>query len=241
MSKKIDCYIIDDEPLAIEILEKYILKVPFLQLKKSFTSAVAASQISFKKSDILFLDINMPDLDGLTYMSLLDNKPIVILTTAYDEYAIKAFEMAVSDYLMKPISFERFYKGVLRINNSLQEEKAQKSPQEDLENLRDNSYIFLKVGNREQKILVEDIYFAEGMRDYLRIHTRTGKFMSLINFQKLFELLPKNKFVRIHKSYMVALNKIDHVERRRVQIANQLLPISEKYKEEFFKVLNSYK
>lgn len=238
MKDKLSCYIIDDEPLAQDILEEYVSKVPFLELKGKFMSPLdAAEQLKVDKPDLLFLDINMPDLDGLSFIPMLNPKPMIILTTAYDQYALKAFEMEVKDYLLKPISFERFYKGVLRLyqeqgNRQQPENNEIKTPP-----ATEQEYLFLKVGNRIQKIATRDILFIEGMKDYLRIHTTQEKIMTLLSFAKLEELLPAREFARVHRSFMIAIDKISHIEKNRIQIADQVIPISDTYAEAFFKRL----
>ena len=234
------CYIIDDEPLAQEILRQYIVKVPFLEFKGSFGSPIdAAVEIEQEKPDLLYLDINMPDLDGLSFIPMLNPRPMIILTTAYDQYALKAYDLEVIDYLLKPISFERFYRSVLRLyqNNG---GKVQPEKKEGAVSTAQNEkdYIFLKVGHRIQKIAVKEILFIQGMKDYLQIHTLKEKIMTLMNFATLEECLHSNNFVRVHKSYMVAIDKIDHIEKNRIRIADQIIPISDTYSESFFKVLN---
>lgn len=235
MREKLSCYIIDDEHLAQRILEEYVSKVSFLELKGSFSSALeAAAQMDRDKPDLLFLDINMPDLNGISFISMLNPKPMVILTTAYDQYALRAFDLEVKDYLLKPISFERFYKGVLRVyqesNPLYQTTKTETQPV--VKNQPD--YIFLKVGFRIQKIEVREILFVEGVKDYLRIHTAKDKFMTLMSFSKLEELLPEEKFARVHRSFMVALEKIEHIEKNRIRIADRDIPISETYADAFY-------
>jgi two-component system, LytTR family, response regulator len=239
MREKLSCYIIDDEHLAQTILEEYVAKVSFLEWKGSFSSALDAAALMDKdKPDLLFLDINMPDLNGLSFISMLNPMPMIILTTAYDQYALKAFDLEVKDYLLKPISFERFYKGVLRVyqesNPSHQTVQAETPPV--VKNEPD--YIFLKVGFRIQKIEVREILFVEGVKDYLRIHTPKEKIMTLMTFSKLEELLPEKKFARVHRSFMVALEKIEHIEKNRIRIADQYIPISETYAAGFYKKLN---
>ena len=238
MKEKVTCYIIDDEHLAQEILGEYIAKVPFLELKGTFMSPLgAAAQMDEDKPDMLFLDINMPDLDGLSFIPMLNPKPMIILTTAYDQYALKAFELEVKDYLVKPFSFERFYKGVLRLyqekGNRLSPDRTEVSS----ESKSEQEYIFLKVGHRIQKIAIRDILFVEGMKDYLRIHTAKEKIMTLLNFAKLEELLPTQDFARVHRSFMVAIDKIDHIEKNRIRIADQIIPISDTFSDSFYKKL----
>lgn len=238
---KLTCYIIDDEHLAQEILEKYIAKVSFLELKGSFINPLeAAERMEHDKPDLLFLDINMPDLDGLSFISMLNPKPMIILTTAYDQYALKAYDLDVKDYLLKPISFERFYKGVLRLYQESNHPKPEKGG-EMIALQKEPEYIFVKVGFRIQKIDVRDILFIEGMKDYLKIHTAKEKIMTLLSFTKLDELLPSSDFVRVHRSFMVAIDKIDHIEKNRIRIGDQVIPISDTYHDSFYEKLRGMK
>lgn len=240
MTEKLTCYIIDDEYLAQRILEEYVAKVSFLELKGSFGSALeAAAQMDKDKPDLLFLDINMPDLNGLSFISMLNPKPMIILTTAYDQYALKAFDLEVKDYLLKPIPFERFYKGVLRV---YQESQPHQQKQAEIQpaTKSDPEYIFLKVGFKIQKVQIAEILFVEGMKDYIRIHTAKEKIMTLLNFAKLTEMLPEQKFSRVHRSFMVALDKIEHIEKNRIRIGDQDIPISDTYSDAFFKKLGDF-
>jgi DNA-binding LytR/AlgR family response regulator len=237
MREKLSCYIIDDEHLAQKILEEYVAKVAFLELKGSFSSAIeAAALMDRDKPDLLFLDINMPDLNGLSFISMLNPKPMIILTTAYDQYAVKAFDLEVRDYLLKPIPFERFYKAVLRVyqesNPNLHTVKTEVPPAKT-----ESDYFFIKVGFRIQKIEVREILFVEGMKDYLLIHTPKEKIMTLMSFSKLEELLPEKGFARVHRSFLVALEKIEHIEKNRIRIADRNIPISETYAAGFYKKL----
>ena len=242
MRKKLTCYIIDDEHLAQKILEKYVEKVSFLELKGSFESPLeAVEHMNEDKPDLLFLDINMPDLDGLSFIPMLNPKPMIILTTAYDQYALKAFDLEVKDYLLKPISFERFYKGVLRIYQELNPQHQTEQLEVNLMPKNEQEYAFIKAGTRIQKVAIREILFIEGMKDYLRIHTQKEKIMTLLSFAKLEELLPDNKFARLHKSFMVAIDKIDHIEKNRIRIADQTIPISNTYADNFYKVLKDFK
>lgn len=241
MNEKLTCYIIDDEPLALDILETYISKVSFLELTGSFSNPLEASgSIEKDKPDVLFLDINMPEIDGLSYISMLNPKPIIILTTAYDQFALQAFDLQVRDYLLKPFSFERFYKSVL----PLYKESKPGSQDDQINNKGSNfteGYIFLKVGHRIQKLATADILYVEGMKDYLQIHTKNKKIMTLMNFARLEELLPAGQFARVHRSFLVAINKIDHIEKNRIRIADQLIPISDTYADMFYNMLKGLK
>jgi DNA-binding LytR/AlgR family response regulator len=242
MKKKLSCYIIDDEHLAQKILEKYIAKVSFLELKGSFDGPLeAVEHMEADKPGLLFLDINMPDLDGLSFIPMLNPKPMIVLTTAYDQYALKAFDLEVKDYLLKPVSFERFYKGVLRIYqevNPLQQPQEPADPQVTAK--EEPEFIFIKAGTQIQKLAIRDILFIEGMRDYLRIHTRREKIMTLLSFARLEEMLPDKKFSRVHKSYMVSIDKIDHIEKHRIKMGDHIIPVSATYAESFYQKLRGY-
>lgn len=238
MKEKLSCYIIDDEHLAQKILEEYVAKVSFLELKGSFSSALeAGARMDQDKPELLFLDINMPDLNGINFISMLNPKPKIILTTAYDQYALKAFDLEVKDYLLKPISFARFYKGVLRIYQ--ESNPGHDTIRVDTPTVLKNGpgFIFLKVGFRIQKVEVGEILYVEGMKDYLRIHTPKESIMTLMSFSRLEELLPESKFARVHRSFMVALEKIEHIEKNRIRIADKYIPISETYADGFYKKL----
>jgi len=236
--RKLTCYIIDDEPLAQEILEEYIAKVPFLELKGTFMSPLeAAAQLDRDKPELVFLDINMPDLDGLSFIPMLVPKPIIVLTTAYDQYALKAFDLEVQDYLLKPFPFERFYQGVLRLYRDAGPEPPPERGEIKLDSKNEQEYLFLKVGHRIQKIAIRDILFIEGMKDYLGIHTVQERIMTLLSFAQLEELLPARDFARVHRSFMVAIDKIDHIEKNRIRIAGQIIPVSVTYGDSFYKKL----
>jgi DNA-binding LytR/AlgR family response regulator len=241
MKEKLTCYIIDDEPLAQEILEAYIAKVSFLELKDSFSSPLEATATLQKdKPHLLFLDINMPDLDGLSFIPMLNPKPMIILTTAYDQYALKAFELEAKDYLLKPFTFERFYKSVLRLYQEQKPELPKQNEERNTGSKTGQEFIFIKVGHRIRKLATGDILYVEGMKDYLQIHTKEEKVMTLLNFAKLEELLPSKDFARVHRSFLVAIDKIDHIEKNRIRIANQSIPISETYADAFYKMLKGF-
>jgi DNA-binding LytR/AlgR family response regulator len=241
MQDKLTCCIIEDEHLAQEILEEYISKVSFLALKGSYMSPLeAAGPLQADKPDLLFLDINMPDLDGLSFIPMLNPKPMIILTTAYDQYALKAYELEVKDYLLKPFTFERFYKAVLRLYQEQIPRQLPEKKEAKAEAKNEPEYIFLKVGHRIQKVATRSILFVEGMKDYLRIHTTEEKILTLLSFAKLEELLPAQDFARVHRSFLVAIDKIDHIEKNRIQIADQLIPISDTYAEAFYRMLRGF-
>lgn len=227
---KCTCVIIEDEPLALEKTRDFVLKVPFLQLAATFDNALTGlTYLNNNKVDVLFLDINMDELSGI---ELLENSKIhsqVIITTAYQEYALKGYELQITDYLLKPFTFNRFLQAVNKAQENLTR-KAVDSPPE---------FIFVKTENRLEKITINEIVYIEGMRDYRRIHTVNAKIMTLQNFSEFETLIPPSLVCRVHKSYMVALNKIKSIERGRIKIGDQLIPISETYKDVFFQMINN--
>ena len=226
---KYSCIIIEDEPLALEKTKGFVLKTPFLNLLETFDNALEGW--AFLKStnvDLLFLDINMDELSGIELLESTHLDCQVIITTAYPEYALKGFELSVTDYLLKPFSFERFLQAV----NKIQDKNSINS------NELSNDFIFVKTENRLEKVNLDEILFIEGMRDYRRIHTTKKRIMTLQNFSELEQLIPSNLICRVHKSYMVAIIKIDEIERSRIKISNQLIPISETYRNHFFAQIN---
>ena len=216
------CIIVDDEPLAQEILEEYVKKVPQLQLLATLESGLEAIQFVKQQSvDLVFLDIQMPDITGIQTAGLLDAKTKVIFTTAYHEYAVEGFELEAVDYLLKPISFDRFLKAIQRLGQT-DDELQPKTTADD--------YIFVKAEYKIKKIRFDDILYIEGMKDYLRIVTSNEKVMTLLSFAKLLPKLPSSRFLRIHKSYVVSLAAIDSIEKGNIRIGETLLPVSETYK-----------
>jgi len=232
---KINCIVIDDELPTIEQMEEYISRIPFLSLLGSFDNAI--EPINFLKSnkvDLIFLDIEMEGFTGLQLIKTLQHKPKIILTTAYDQYAIEAFELNVSDYLLKPFSFERFMKSIDKIYDSYIGIKN--SDINEPQYKRD--YFFVKTEFRMQRVDFKDILFVEGMSEYLRINTTKEKIMTLQNFKSIEDSLPAENFVRVHKSFLVAIDKIDSVEKNRIKIGEKFIPISNTYKDAFYMILN---
>jgi len=230
--KQYKCIIIEDEPLALERTKEFAQKIPFLTIAATFDNALdGLAFLNTNKVDVLFLDINMDELTGV---ELLENSKIesqVIITTAYQEYALKSFELNVTDYLLKPFTFNRFLQAVNKAQENLDKTVQQKRP----------DFIFVKTENRLEKINLQDILYIEGMRDYRRIHTENKRIMTLQNFKEFEQIIPPNIVCRVHKSYMVSLSKIESIERSRIRIANELIPISETYKASFFKQISASK
>ena len=232
------CIAVDDEPLALEILVDYIGRIPFLKLEGTFDNAMEA-MLFLKKHEIelMLLDIQMEGLSGMQLLRVLSDPPEVIFTTAYDQYAVEGFELNAADYLMKPISFERFVKAVDRVFQKRQQagimtEQSNPSAQSPASA---ETYFFVKTENRLQKILYDEVLFIEGQGDYLRIVTPRKRIMTLTNFSKLEQILPADRFMRVHKSFMVAIDKIETIERNRIRIGDMLIPVSDSYRKEFFR------
>src|SRR6187401_203646 len=211
------CIVLDDEPLAIHLLEDHINKVPFLQLAGSFNNPMEALvSLNNDPVDLVFLDIQMPQLNGVQFMQLLQNRAQVIITSAYQEYAIDGFEHNVTDYLLKPISFERFYKAAEKAYNL-------KNPAHQLDRKQDlypptGGYIFVKVETRMVRVELDDILFFEGLKNYVSIYTKTKRIVTLQVMKQLEEILPPNRFVRVHKSFIIAIDKINSIERQEIYI-----------------------
>jgi DNA-binding LytR/AlgR family response regulator len=222
------CIVIEDEPLAMERTKDFIEKIPFLYLCATFDNAMDG--LAYLKSntiEILFLDINMDEVSGI---ELLQNTKInshIIITTAYEQYALKGYELNVSDYLLKPFSFSRFLSAVNNIIEKINEKQNKKVIE----------YIFIKTENRLEKVNLSDILYIEGMSDYRKIHTTSKRIMTLQSFNDLENIIPSSIICRVHKSYMVAINKIETIERRRIKINSTLIPISDTYKDFFLKYI----
>lgn len=229
---KINCIAIEDEPLALKKIKEFIEQIDYLNLLEGFNNAVDA--IGFLKEnpvDLIFLDIRMKKLSGIQFLESLQIKPKVIITSAYDEFALKGYELDVADYLLKPFSFERFIKSVDKVYNQLNGSVSNNS----------NGYIFVKTEYRIEKIEIKDILYIQGMKDYLKIHTSDRKIMTLQTFRNLVEILPQKDFIRIHNSYIVSIAKIETIERNRIRIGKDLIPISDSYKEKFYGILKEKK
>lgn len=226
---KYSCIIIEDEPLALKRTSDFVNKIPFLNLMGTFDNSInGLFYLKANKVDLLFLDINMDELSGIELLESSKIESQVIITTAYQKYALKGYELNVTDYLLKPFTFDRFLKAV---------SKAQENLNKSLSTVQPES-IFVKTENRLEKINISDILYIEGMRDYRRIHTVNKRIMTLQNFSELEQILPSNLVCRVHKSYMVGINKIESIERRRIKISDQIIPISETYIELFSQVIN---
>jgi DNA-binding LytR/AlgR family response regulator len=223
---KIKCLIIDDEPLAIKILENYLKDFQHIQLVATFNNPVAALPIIDEQDiDVIFLDINMPKMSGLDFLRSLKIKPLIVITTAYREYAVDSFDLDVLDYLVKPIPYGRFVKSINKITKQLQLEK------DKLEEItiKEEPYIFLKVDKKLMKIKLNDILFIESLKDYIKVITAVGDYLVHKSMNSISEELPEDNFLRIHRSFTIALNKITSIEGNSVEIAKRRIPIGRNY------------
>ncbi len=242
---KINCIAVDDEPLSLDILAAYCAKVPFLDLVRTFNSAIdTLAYLRDHSVDLMFLDIQMEGLTGIQLIGALKNKPRIILTTAYDRYAVEGFELEVDDYLLKPISFGRFVKGVSKVAERMQREgpalPEKKSPPAGTAEA-EPAYFFVKTETRIEKVNASEILYVEGMGDYWRIVTPERRIMTLMNARGIAEMLCEPQFCRVHKSYFVALGKIDYIERKHIKIGPVRIPVSDTHQKHFLELIEKNK
>lgn len=222
----IRCVIVDDEPLAVGLLAQYVEKTPGLAVAFKTTHVLdALAVIERGDADLLFLDIHMPELSGMQFMKLIGNRCKVILTTAYPQYALEGYEHDVVDYLLKPFSFDRYMMAVMKAKDRLEARQAPGKDQPD--------HIFIRAEYRIQKLDLDTIFYIEALRDYIAFHTPAGKVLSLESMKKMETTLPPGIFTRIHKSYIINRNKIEFLDRGKVIINGQYLPVGDTYREKF--------
>lgn len=221
---------IDDEPLALEIIKSHASKVPFLELKATFTNAFkAAEYLQKEKTDLLFLDIKMPDITGLEFLKNLRQPSMVVLTTAYSEYAVQSFELNAVDYLLKPFSLSRFLKACSKVN--------------ELYLLRNNSghsssFIFVKSGYEQVHIQISEILYLESAGNYMTFVLNNSKIISRLSMQEALDILPPDKFIRTHRSFIIAIDKIEKVNRQQVWINGTIIPVGVTFEENLQDALN---
>ena len=232
----IRCIVIDDEPLSIELLEEYISKVPFLEHVASYTNPIEAFT-KLGEIDLIFSDIQMPELTGLQLVQLLPGRVKIIFTTAYSEYAVHGFEHDAIDYLVKPFSFDRFLKAAGKAHTLLRQvTERDPAPQKEPEvSFIEMGYLFIKTSNKLVKVLLSDVQIVEGLKDYIAFVTPGEKILALQSMKYAEEVLPADKFIRVHKSYIVSLDKIDSIERNRIFAGQHIIPIGDTYRQPFFK------
>lgn len=224
----IRCIALDDEPKALEIIHHHAAKVPFLSLEGTFTDVYAAlSYLDTQQPDLLFLDINMPELSGLQFAQALQTKPLLVFTTAHNEYALQSYEVEAVDYLLKPFDFVRFLKAATRVKERLE---TRPTPAHD--------YFFLKTGSQQQqRLFFHDIFYIAGEGNYLSYITKTGNFLVRGSLKDCLNLLPSAAFIQIHRSYIVAIRNIEKVENNHVHTGKERLPIGASYGEALFNLL----
>lgn len=236
---KIRCIAIDDDPPALQQIVDYIENVPFLELVATFKNGIEPMQyLKENEVDLIFLDIQMEKFTGIQFLNTLKKRPKVILTTAYENYAIKAYELNVSDYLLKPISFERFIQSVEKVYDQIFNEKSQKNEITPSQHYK-KDYVFIKSDYRLIRIDFKDILYIQGMSEYLSIFLADGsRVVTRMVYKEMEELLPQELFIRVHKSYMVALRRIEMVEKNRIKIGDEIIPVGDTYQKEFYKRIN---
>ena len=225
MKKKYNVLIVDDEFLARKLLSEYVSKVEFLNLVDTCPDATNAMQVLNKENiDILFLDIQMPDISGMEMLKLLNNRPSVVLTTAYSEYAVDAFALGVVDYLLKPFDYARFMQAINKIVN-----KNVIESQNETNSL--NDYLLVKADYKLYKVNYDDLLYIEGQHEYVTFHTTTKRITALYSLRNLEDTLPKDKFVRTHKSFIVSIKNIEDIDKLNVTVAGNKIPIGASYRD----------
>ena len=231
----IKCIVIDDEPHALRQMVEYVLKTPFLELLEKYENPLLAfSYLQDNKVDLILIDINMPDLNGLEFVKSLQNAPKIIFTTAHSEYAIDGFKVDAVDYLLKPIGYSDFLKAAIKVRERL-------NIKTEDENVQSNDeFLFIKSEYKILRINFSDIKYIESMQEYLKLHLENQQpVMTLMSMKKLESYLPTTKFMRVHRSFIVNLSKITRIERNRIVFDNKVyIPVSEQYKEQFQDFLN---
>jgi DNA-binding LytR/AlgR family response regulator len=230
------CIIVDDEPLAIEILESYVSRIDQLQLGGTFRNAIAAfTYLQQEQVDLIFLDIQMPKLSGIEFLKTLKSPPKVIFTTAFRDYAIEGFDLEIADYLLKPISFERFLKAVAKVMHK----ESVNTPATNLlkQDSSNDNYVFFKVDKKMVKTKMSDILFIESVKDYVKVRTSEKEIVTQQKISYLEESLPKEQFIRVHRSFIINRDKIDAYSATDVEIGKHHVPIGRNYKNDVIKVL----
>jgi DNA-binding LytR/AlgR family response regulator len=235
---EIKALITDDEPLAQNVIQQYAQKLPDLTIAGTCNDAICAHKfLQEEEVDLLFLDINMPKLSGISFLKNLKNPPLVIFTTAYSEYALEGFELNAVDYLKKPFSFDRFCQAYFRAEELL---KLKKQSQVSQPTQNTDDFLFIKSDKKTIKVKFSDLYYIEGLGDYIKLHLKDRKLVTNLSMKKIFSLLPKNSFFRTHKSFIVSLDKIDAIEGNMTVIKNTKLPIGNSYRQEFMQFIKGF-
>ncbi|MEO6541701.1 MAG: response regulator transcription factor [Ferruginibacter sp.] len=228
-----NCIIIDDEPHAIDVLKRYVEQTPYLNLRQTFRNPLKAmGYLQEENIDLVFLDINMPNLSGMQFVRSLEKKPLIIFTTAYSEYAVESYELNAADYLVKPIEFDRFIKAVNKARELFQLKDKPQNPIKADTLETDTSFVLLKSGALTHKVNINDILFIEKEENYLAFQTTDKKILVRANMTEVFDHVPASQFCRIHKSFVVALKHIQTIEVHQVSVGRYKIPIGASYREE---------
>ncbi|WP_378173103.1 LytR/AlgR family response regulator transcription factor [Aquimarina sp. SS2-1] len=234
MDTKIKCMVVDDEPLAREIIENYIARIDHLQLVSSCANALEAFNIIAKdKVDLIFLDIQMPELTGIDFLRELNPAPKIIFTTAYSDYAVDAFHLEAIDYLLKPIEFSRFLKSIHKVLKLISTASTQINLNTDLpkEANYPDTFIYLKVEKKMQKIFLKDILFIESLKNYIRVKTIDREIIAYKSISNIESLLPGSRFIRVHRSFIIAIDHIDSFSSTEIDLKGIRIPVGRNYKE----------
>jgi DNA-binding LytR/AlgR family response regulator len=236
---KIRCLIVDDEPLAQRVLEKYVADVPYLELAGKCSNAMEAMEVLHQKqTDLVFLDINMPKLSGIDFLKTQKNAPLIVITTAYPEYALEGYELNVLDYLLKPIPFDRFLKALEKAEDALLSRQLRAS-QPAQAGKDDDPFIFIKSSKKTYKVNLNNILYIEALGDYVKVFTTDKMIVTYQSLKNIETLLPPKTFPRIHKSYIISLPKVELIEGSQVKIRDRMIPIGTNYKADFEKLIVS--
>ncbi len=235
----INYIIIDDEPAAIEVLEFHLKKISYMELKSSFRDPLEAlDYLQGHKVDLIFLDINMPQLTGLSFPKFLQNPPLIIFTTAYSEYALESYELKAVDYLLKPIEFDRLLQAVIKVKEVLNDKKEEVVPQFENSHAINEQTVFIKSGSEFHQLPIQNIRYIESEGNYVTFHTTKRSIVARYKLSEVAELIPKQLFVRIHRSHIVAIKHIEIIKKHCVVIDGNEIPISRNYRADFLTIIN---
>lgn len=237
----IKCIVVDDEALARRLLRDHIGKIPELELVAQCENPLQArAEITKHNIDLMFLDIQMPEITGIDFLKTLKTKPLTIFITAFPDYALQSYELDVIDYLLKPVSFERFYQAVNKAVDylSYRSQKGTEPVVKNEDTMYDKGYFYVKADYKIVRVNYRDILFIEGLREYVQIHTENKKIVTYISMQKMTELLPSKYFFRVHKSYIVNLQKIESIQGNLITICGKHVSVSKNQKDEFIRRIN---
>jgi DNA-binding LytR/AlgR family response regulator len=233
-----NCIAIDDEPLALDVICEFCKGINFINLKGTFTNPFDAVEIlNSQNIDLVFLDIHMPQINGIDFLRSLSHPPMIIFTTAYREYASLGFETDAVDYLVKPYAFDRFVKSVNKADMLMKLNILQNDTSRSREGIS-SDFLMIKIEYNTKRVDLDDILFIEGMKDYIKLYTGARPLLTKTTLKNIYDKLPKDRFLRVHKSYIVSLSKIDLIENNRIRIGEHRIPVGELFKTPFYNIVN---